>query len=318
MDDRAPDGPREAAGTTPAAGAGDPTVGMNPAGETVPLGEGSARHVDSPVGDPDATRPVSPLSDSFIESHLSGTGDPQTGQTRPLTSDRTQALPPLRPAADTTAMFPEGQVPPYRRQANDTTAVGPPVPEGWKGQATVRPGTRDEDSDQWGAPTPNRAWWLPILLGVAGLVLILAIVYALVVVTRGDNSPAPAPSPTPSATATPGTSAPPSTPPSAPPSTAPSGPPSGVIPIPLVIKGIDVNAAKATLESIGLVADPEPVSDPNHIEGTVVDTSPAVGALVQPGTVVILYFAVPPPPPSSAPPSGPPSGATPPSGTPSS
>lgn len=336
--DAAADGSSVTGGTPDTA----PTVPVRPArsgpgGDTVPLGDERAPHSDVPVGDPDATRPVAPLSESFVAPHLmTGLGDPDTDETRPLAPDRTQALPqvggdptqrlpeagggptralpPLRSAAGTTSVFPQGQVPPYRRQAGDATAVGAPVPDGWKGQAAVRRQDGvDEDSGQWGEAPPNRTWWLPILFGFAGLVLILAIAYALVVATRGHNSPAPAPSPTPSTA--PSTSAPPSAPPSAPstpPSAPPSEPPSGAIAIPTVLlSGIDRDAAVQTLESIGLKADPQPQIDPTHAENTVIGTFPTVGALVQPGTVVTLYYAVPPP--SSPPPSGPASG--PPSGT---
>ena len=71
----------------------------------------------------------------------------------------------------------------------------------WQGRATVRPGgpppTRPPDDAQPGQPGAGRAWWLPILLGIIGLLLIVGLAYGLVLATRHkDTTPTPAPTPT--------------------------------------------------------------------------------------------------------------------------
>src|SRR6185312_1992824 len=99
-------------------------------------------------------------------------------------------------------------------------------PAPWKGTAGVRP--PDGHKPFWDEPRDEperRAWWLPVVIGIIGLIILIGAAFALVVAMKGPNTPVPAPSATSVASPIAQTpSAQPSLPPSGPPtpSTAPS------------------------------------------------------------------------------------------------
>jgi hypothetical protein len=151
-----------------------------------------------------------------------GPGEPADG-TRELPGDQTQELP-------------SDQVPTGERPTDpDATGVlpGEPVPPAaWAGRARVRPpgppGDRELTSTQeWAAPEePGRRWWLPILVGVLGLVLLGTLGAGIWLIgqalTGDDPAPRSSPSGSPSATSSPSRSPTPAT--SAPPTGSPEPP----------------------------------------------------------------------------------------------
>jgi hypothetical protein len=241
------------------------------------------------------------------ESGTTQPGETQPGTTQPgapgSAPDDTQTF-----DADATRYVPTVGDPtramgPSTQRPLDETAVAPPVAEGWHGRATVRPPGPVPATAPGGPPDeqgPGRTWWLPIVLGILGLLLIVGLAYGLVVATRHHASN-PTPSPTP--TSTPTTVAPstPPTTPSAPPSTAPAA-----VTVPGDLTSLSLQDAENELSQLGLGfrAEPQTVSDPAQV-GKVLSANPTPGSQVAPGTQVVLTYGVAAPPPSSAPPSPP-------------
>jgi S-DNA-T family DNA segregation ATPase FtsK/SpoIIIE len=210
---------------------------------------------------------------------------------RPVDADATRAMPPVDP--DATRAIPA--VPPSRP---DATAVAPPLPSEWKGQAAVRAGTpTDQANQEWVPVEQGRAWWLPILLAVIGLVFIIGIAFALVFVLKDKNSPAP--SVTPTATHTLPPSVTPSTTPS-PSSTASSAAVTAVIPANAV--GESVDDLKQQLDALGIQHHETAQTDDSQPAGTVLSVTPAAGTAIPLTQVVEIIYAQPSGP-SSAPPS---------------
>lgn len=289
-----------------AAAAAEPTDGANADGsDDASDGGGSQRPGDSAHDGDSTTRPEgSPSGNDLDATQIGPPLDPDATQIGPpLDLDATQEAPSVDPDAtrsmptvdDSTAVLPA--------TAPDQTAVGPTVPEGWQGRATVRPGgpppTRPPDDGQPGQS--GRAWWLPILLGVIGLLLIIGLAYGLVLATRHkDSTPTPAPSPT----AVPTSVAPSTTPPSRPPSTPPST--TTLTTVPSGLTTLDLQGAEDALTQSGLkfTTVPQTTTDPGQV-GRVLSTDPASGAQVAPGSTVTLTYGVAP----SASPSAAPSSA---------
>ncbi|HEU0238119.1 MAG TPA: PASTA domain-containing protein [Micromonosporaceae bacterium] len=253
-----------------------------------------ATRVGPPL-DPDATQVHPAVDDSAGAGMTTGaeTSGTDPDGTRAFDADATRAVPKL---GDTTA-----DLPPGAPRSIDDTAVAPPVPEGWQGRATVRPAgpyrppTAPEGPDD---RAPGRAWWLPILLGVLGLLLIVGLAYGLVVATRHhDTNPTPAPTHTPTTVApsTPPTTAPPTT--SAPPSTAPA---QVTVPADLTSKSLEDAESELSQLKLTFQAIPQTVSDPSQV-GMVIAADPAPGSTVPVGTQVTLTYGVAPASPSSAP-----------------
>jgi len=211
--------------------------------------------------------------------------------------------PPPDQPADETARFPVAPDETAPQPRADGTAVLPQAqePEGgarWSARAGVppagpRPATVHEQ--QWVPErAPSGTWWLPIVIGLAALLLLGLIGLGMWLALRGSG-PAPRPSATPSASVT---SASPSPSPS--PSASPSPSPSAVVPVP-ALANVPVSDALPILQGQALVAwvvnrvtDAVPA-------GTVIDTDPTAGTRVPVGSTVTVFVATPPP--TSTPPS---------------
>jgi hypothetical protein len=284
----------EAAATEPAGGAGD-------AGTAEPVAEQAGAASDlggRPSDGLDATHEFDPMAEDDTESHdLDATqahpavpDDAATqaaagrgvDETQVFDADATRQVPAVD---DSTAVLP-----PAGTGAADETAVAPAVAEGWQGRATVRPagtGYPPEAPDQGEPGEPGRAWWLPILLGVLGLLLIVGLAYGLVVATRNNSKPTPVPSPS----NTP-TSVAPSTPPSTPSTPPPSSVPANVT-VPANLTSMSLQDAENALMQAGLTftAMPQTVTDPNQVN-RVLSASPPSGTPVSPGSSVTLTYGV--------------------------
>jgi PASTA domain len=198
-------------------------------------------------------------------------------------------------ADDTAVLPPAGDRTAVQRSAADDTALLPPAEPRWSARAGVPVEPRRpapvEAEEQWGPePGPTRAWWLPILIGLAVLVLVGLIGLGLWLALRG-SAPAPQASTPPSPVVSS---------PSPAPTASPSGSPSvAMVAVPRVTD-LAVSDALPILQSQGLV--PRVVTDVNDSvpAGTVISTDPAAGTQVPVGSTVTVHVATPTP--SSAPP----------------
>ncbi len=194
---------------------------------------------------------------------------------------------PVSPAAPPTAVL--------RPQVPDSTAVIPPADSArWSASARVPGGApRDRDTtEQWSPSEPGRAWWLPILLAVIGLLILLGIAYALITSLNNKNEPLAPSTPGPSAS----TSAPsPSTAPqtSEPPTSSTPTEPGAPYVIPGALIGLPVDEAEDILDHNNVSYTAVPQTDDNAFPNTVVRISPDVGQTVAPGGTVTLYYAQP-------------------------
>jgi hypothetical protein len=251
------------------------------------------------VPDPDATRGV-PAPDPDA-TQIASVPDP----------DATQVVPPT-PAGDEAATQPfdkPGEPPTQliRPQAPDPTAALPPVPPTWRGQFGVQPpGPDDDRTGTWTEPPPSsgRAWWLPILVGVVGLLVLVGVAFALVAAMRNTSTPAPNPSattPTPSPVPASSTAAPSPTV-SSPPAT-PSASPNSFITLPSTWEGLLFTDVEHEINGLGLKYTLQPQVDSSVLPNTVINTIPAPGNQVVPGTTITIIYAAPPPPSPSSDPS---------------
>lgn len=256
------------------------------------------------------------MSDEQRRRPEGGSGDDQpplddTGRFDPFVDD--EAEPPRPPAAGETAIMPGGlpaggsgdetrQIPPSgERPRLDQTRMIPPVTgdggEIWSGRAEVRaPRPVPMDSTAVGgwapvAAEPRGKWWMPILIGVAALLLVGLVGYGVFVLTSGSGTEAtPAASSAAPAVTTP-SAAPTSEEPSPEPTTArPSPTEAGPVPVPRVI-GMNSAAARRALDEAGLTYRLRFRSTSDEPAGTVIDTDPAVGTELAPGTTVELVIA---------------------------
>jgi hypothetical protein len=251
------------------------------------------------------------MSDEQRRRPQDGPGDhrplDETSQFDPFVDDPDVVPPPgadaTRPmaAADDTRPVPRtGDVPtaPFDRTAPmDQTRAMPAVTDdagaAWSGRAEVRtPPPVPPDATAVGgwapvaAEPPSRRWWLPILVGVAALLLVGLVgagVYALT--SGGDDDPAPVAS----APAAAPTSVAPTTESPSPEPTTPSPTPEEQVSVPEVV-GLTSAEARRALDDAGLTyrlrfreSDEEP--------GTVLDSRPSVGEQVEPGSRVELIIA---------------------------
>jgi PASTA domain len=248
---------------------------------------GGATQVVSP--DPDATKsvPSDPDATRLVQP------DPDATRIVKSDPDATVVTPQLRPGApDSTAVL-----------QPSTSAAGATAPQArWSGYAPVRvQPARDLDATaQWQPPEPRRAWWLPILLGIIGLVLLIAIAFAVVAALNNSSDNAP-PVPAPTATATSPSQAP-STPSSTPPTSTPPTTPSavGTFSVPSILIGLQITDAESLLDSYGISYTAVPQPDDNALPNTVVGTSPQPGQVLPAGGGVTLYYAQPSTPSSPA------------------
>jgi PASTA domain len=249
----------------------------------------------TPAVDPDATKVSDPDATRISDPDATQLSDADA--TKMIDPDATRAL--AKPEDGPTRII--------RPQAPDPTAVIPSTPptQTWRGSAGVHSGTQDPDGTRmWGDPTsPGRAWWLPIVLGIVGLLIIVGVAFALVAAMKGSSTPAP-PLPVPSST--PIISAPPTTPSavaSTPPSPTPSltsEPPASVT-IPDTLTGLLFPDVEAELNSLGLKYTLVAQADATERPNTVLSTNPAAGTVVPYGSTVTIVYAVVPPSPSASP-----------------
>jgi len=226
---------------------------------------------------------------------------PAAGETEKLAAaGETRAM----PAADETRAMPSadetGRIP-----AADETAPVPPQPEAWSGRAGVPPpaaAVRGPAPTEW-APAPDDGggkWWMPIVVGIVGLLLLAGLVTGIWLIyntNKVEPSQTPTPSPTSAPTSGPATSAAPTTSPPPPPTTAPAG-----VPMPRLV-GLNDQEARDELDELGLSYRLvyRPAEEPPD---TVIETDPAEGEVVLPGTEVTLVIAsplTPSDPPTTAP-----------------
>ena len=222
-------------------------------------------------------------------------GDPARGVPP---ADPTQRIP---PAGDATQQLPgAGATRPI--PGADATRQMPAVEDespAWAGRAEVRPPRpvpMDSTSVGGWAPVedePRRVWWMPILIGVAVLLLVGLLGYGvfLIMDNADDDDPQPQVSSaapavtTPSATRTTRTPSP--TPTTVTPS--PEEPVEEAVVVPLLV-GLTSADARQALDEVGLTyrlrfreSDAEP--------GTVIETVPGEGTELAPGTRVELIVA---------------------------
>ena len=211
--------------------------------------------------------------------------DPWLGQDetviRPATGDETRSLPPLDP--DATALSP-GQGEP-----NDPT-------QRWAARAGVPPaGARRRPVQQEWVPVEEArggAWWMPVLISIIVLILLALLGLGLWLALRGNNSPSPVPvSPSPG----PASAAPSPTPSPTPQPSASASASPALVALPS-LRGVAVEDAQRLLGDMGLTAAVQTEVDSSLPPGTVLRTVPDAGAMVAPGSQVLLIVAASPPP----------------------
>jgi hypothetical protein len=252
--------------------------------------------------DPDATHVAKPAATSGAvggdTTELIKPDDDATALIKPddataliKSDDATTVLPPtpIDPAAPPTTVL--------RSKVPDSTSVMPPAsePARWSAKANVpRAVPRDPDATaQWSPPEPRRAWWLPILLAVIGLLVLLGIVYFLITSLNNNDQPSgpSKPVPTPSVVQS---SVSPSTPASsAPPTSASPTQPGAPYVIPGALIGLPIAEAESILDDNHVAHTAVAQVDTTHIPNTVVQTSPSPGQTVPVGGIVTLYYAQP-------------------------
>jgi hypothetical protein len=197
-------------------------------------------------------------------------------------------------------------------------AGGTPPPPRWSARAHVPPPGARPDAGEWGEdggyphtesypadryaadPYGGRSWFTPVAVALVVLVLLAMLGVGAYLIYRAAQGGGGEPSPT--ATASPSTAPTPSSaPPSAAPSTAPATSAAPVpVPVPTLI-GLTETAARQQLGALKLGVKVVNRPDASAPPGTVIETVPVAGTLVNPGTEVTIVVAVAPPPP---PPSG--------------
>jgi hypothetical protein len=248
--------------------------------------------------EPDETRPFtrSPDDDDATQVTPNHPDDgPRPGDE--WVFDRTEQMP---QADDPTAVTP-------RPQGPDSTSVMPPVggerdweaaDAPWSGRAEVRPPRPGEyTSTDWSTEPPAEPrgrWWLPIVVGIVGLLLVALLGWGVWLILRAQNDDdgTPATTPTPTApvttTATQPTTQPTTAAPTTEPTTNEPSPTEVTIP---ALRGLPQNEAQQALSRRGLSARLRFVQSTEASPGTVIDSDPAEGQKVPQDTVVTLIIA---------------------------
>jgi hypothetical protein len=280
-----------------------------PAAETTPAQGDEAKVPVAPSpGDETSVIPAAQTAPpDGDETAVMAHGGEKAGASQvPAGGDETQVL----AAADATQVLPDGDatqviangdqtavIPPRDRRPApgvDQTAVLPPMPA-WAGRAEVRPpgagGVRQAvPPDEWqDYGDGGRRWWLPIVLGILGLLMLGVLGAGVWLIMRTQNDkPAPAASATASVRPS-QTSASPS-PTTASPSPTASGPVQVLVP-PLV--GLTAGQAETLLQQNHLNFQLLYRYDPNTLVGNVIEANPVVGTLVDQGSTVTLVISSP-------------------------
>jgi hypothetical protein len=225
----------------------------------------------------------------------------QLDQTReqPALSDDTAVSDAAAGDADTVVQPPADE---------EQTAVLPP-PGVWSARAevpTARP-IPPGATEQWEQPPDMSTgrWWMPILIGIIGLLLLGVLGYGIWLITSADDDESPGPAPTRTTAPAKPTTKPPTTAP--PRTTAPTTQAPAQVEVP-GLAGESVGAARDRLDELGLAYRLQYERTPDEEPGTVIRTDPPEGTLVDPGTQVTLVIAEAPPvteeptvPPTSSP-----------------
>jgi hypothetical protein len=146
---------------------------------------------DGMVGMPDEERPDEERPDedgARDESHRDGHG-----------LDETAALPAGEPLPEPAE---PGETAVFEGPAGES---GEPVePTAWSGRASVPTRSPGEPEEEWyGAEPAGTPWWMPVLVGIAALVIVGILGVAIWLIAEAvGGGPAPADSPSPSPTAT--------------------------------------------------------------------------------------------------------------------
>lgn len=269
------DDPHQPEPTTPQPATPDPEAQQAP-------GSGSVTPEPASPGPDDATavhRPDGP------ESPRPGAGGDETSLLPPAGTGDTTVFRPTGPAE--TAMIP--------------SATGQPGGQGarWSARAGV-PAT-DHADEEWVPPQePGGAWWLPIALGIGGLILVALVGLGVwLAVRHSGNTPAPVTSPSVSPTPSPTPSPSPTASPTPPPS-----PTAAAVTLP-ELRGTSLGDAQTVLTGLGLVPAVRNQVDGSVPPGFVIGTDPPANSTVPAGGTVTLIVAVAPSP--SPTPSDPPS-----------
>jgi len=179
----------------------------------------------------------------------------------------------------------------------------------WSGRAEVRaprstqPSYQEADWPAGPGREPRDRWWMPIVLGIVGLVLLAALsggIYLIVRNSGSDQGPGPATTTSAAAPPTAAATTPSTAPSSGPATTTPTtetttetttNPTDESVVIP-ALQGLSLAQAQAALHSEGMTSrviyrasDAEP--------GTVIDSDPKEGQEVPPDTVVTLVVSAP-------------------------
>jgi hypothetical protein len=199
------------------------------------------------------------------------------------------------------------KVQPSHPSENETRPLPRQDDAAWAGRAQVRPpGPGREvwttDEDDWAAtqarPEPRGKWWTPIVVGIVALLLLGALGWGVYLIATNTEEPSDSPSVPPISaptvqtprTTAPATTQPTTTPPTTEPTTTePTGPTEITVP---ALLGLSQEEAEQALNRRGLKSRSifRPSDNP---AGTVIDSDPAEGQEVPPGTQVTLVIATP-------------------------
>jgi hypothetical protein len=258
-----------------------------------------------PRSQPDETRAFSPRGDHDDATRVQRPADGNHPDDGPRSGDawvfdRTQQQPPV-PGDETVA----DSRPPQR----DATSIMPPARDEqtagqggapWAGRAEVRPprpGDYEETDWATAAPSsePRGKWWMPILVGIIGLILVALLGWGVWLIIQAQNqddqTPAPAPATSAAPQTTPATTEPATTPPTTEPTT--TEPTTTEVTIP-ALRGLSQQDAIQALSRRGLSSRLRFVASDDAAPGMVIDSDPEEGQEVPPDTTVTLIIAAPP------------------------
>ena len=225
----------------------------------------------------------------------------RTGETpRAEAMSRTEQFPGVGGGDDATTVTP-------RAPQRDATSIMPPADPNWgasnppwAGRAEVRaprPSAGDY-TDEWSsAPSgePRGKWWMPIIVGIAALVLLALLGWGVWLIVQSSDKNTPGPAATVTVPPAPKTTAPTIAPTTKAPSATPSttDPTDTEVTIP-ALKGLSRQDAQQALSRRGLASRLRFVVSDDAPANTVIDSDPAEGQEVPADTTVTLIIAVPP------------------------
>ncbi|NYF56119.1 PASTA domain-containing protein [Micromonospora purpureochromogenes] len=258
----------------------------------------------------DATRPLPSDDDRTRPLPRAGAGQPPgrptpepldaTARQEPLDAtarqeplDATARHEPLDATARQEPLDPTRPLPPTGA-GEQTVPAAPPV---WSGRAGVpppRPADYREPVEWYGEEQRGRRWWMPILLGILALLLLAALGTGIWLVLRAaderDEEPAPPPPTSAPVTTAATTAAPTTEAPSTPATTA-----AAQIPVPPLV-GLPRASAERILDRLDLSYRVRTRESSEQPPGTVIETDPEAGELVDAGDRVTLVVAAAPSP----------------------